>query len=183
MTSVMVLVGSVRAGRFGSRVGDWVEEHLSAADVDTDLVDLAALSIPPDMTMCPDVRSFASRVGRADAVVVVTPEYNHGYPGPLKIAIDALRDEWRAKPVAFVSYGGLAGGLRAVEALRPVFAELNAMTIRETVSLHNPWAPADDPDTDWPSKDAEQALDQLLRVLLWWTDATRLGLSRAPYPA
>jgi NAD(P)H-dependent FMN reductase len=183
MIRVMILVGSVRTGRFGSRVGDWVEKHLSRAGVESDLVDLAGLSFPPSMTACPDVRSFADHVSRADAVIVVTPEYNHGYPGPLKTAIDALREEWRAKPVAFVSYGGLAGGLRAVEALRPVFAELCAMTIREPVSLHSPWGPADDPETDWPGPEAETALDRLLTVLLWWTETVRLGLRTAPYPA
>ena len=59
---------------------------------------------------------------------------NHGYPGGLKIAIDTLRDEWRTKPVGFVSYGA-AGGLRAVEQLRPVFAELHAVTMRDAVSF------------------------------------------------
>lgn len=179
MIRVMILVGSVRAGRFGSGVGDWVAERLSAAGVEGDLVDLAALSFPPDMSLSPDVTAFAGHVSRADAVIVVTPEYNHGYPGPLKTAIDALREPWHAKPVAFVSYGGLAGGLRAVEGLRPVFAELGAMTIRETVSLHNPWAPGG----DRPGTEAEQALDRLLTVLRWWAGATRLGLRHAPYPA
>jgi NAD(P)H-dependent FMN reductase len=183
MIRVMILVGSVRTGRFGSRVGDWTAKQLTRAGVEGDLVDLAALSFPPDMTACPDVTSFAAHVAEADAVIVVTPEYNHGYPGPLKTAIDALRDEWRAKPVAFVSYGGLAGGLRAVEGLRPVFAELRAMTIRETVSLHNPWGPADDPNADWPGREAEEAFDLMLSVLLWWTDAVRLGRRAAPYPA
>lgn len=183
MNSVMVLVGSVRVGRFGSRVGAWVAERLAKAEVDVDLVDLAGLSFPRDMTPCPDVNAFAGHVARADAVIVVTPEYNHGYPGPLKTAIDALREEWRAKPVAFVSYGGLAGGLRAVEGLRPVFAELHAMTVRETVSLHNPWGPADDPASGWPPAEAEEALDRLLGVLLWWVGAVRLGRAAAPYPA
>lgn len=83
-------------------------------------------------------------------------------------AIDALREQWRAKPVAFVSYGGMAGGLRAVEALRPVFAELHAVTIRDTVSLHNPWAPADDPNIDYPDNASARALMQMMRQLLWW---------------
>ena len=61
-------------------------------------------------------------IDRADAFVVVTPEYNHSYPASLKQAIDVLNAPWRRKPVAFVSYGGLSGGLRAVEHLRQVFA-------------------------------------------------------------
>jgi NAD(P)H-dependent FMN reductase len=179
---VVVLVGSVRAGRFGVRIGDWVHKHLAGADVDADLVDLADLSFPSDMSSSADVTAFAARIGRADAVIVVTPEYNHSYPGPLKTAIDALRTEWQAKPVAFVSYGGMSGGLRAVEALRPVFAELHAMTIRETVSLHNPWGPADDPEMDFPDAGCDEALAQLVRVLLWWAEATHDARRRAPYP-
>ncbi len=71
--------------------------------------------------------------------VVVTPEYNHSFPGPLKAAIDRHVTPWQAKPVGFVSYGGISGGLRAVEHLRQVFAELHAVTVRETVSFI--WAP------------------------------------------
>lgn len=77
----------------------------------------------------------------------------------------------------------MSGGLRAVEALRPVFPELHAVTIRDTVSLHSPWGPADDPSADFPGAASEEALSQLLRVLLWWAEATRGGLRRAPYPA
>jgi NAD(P)H-dependent FMN reductase len=130
-----------------------------------------------------DVASFAARVDRADAIVVVTPEYNHSYPGPLKTAIDALREQWRAKPVAFVSYGGMAGGLRAVEALRLVFAELHAVTMRDTVSLHNPWVPAEDPAIDYPDAASAQALAQMMRQLLWWAEALRAARQRVPYPA
>jgi len=65
-------------------------------------------------------------IGRA--FVVVTPEYNHGYPAPLKSLIDSVGREWQAKPVAFVSYGGVSGGLRAVEQLRQVFAKLHMVT-------------------------------------------------------
>ena len=56
----------------------------------------------------------------ADAFVFVTPEYNHGYPASLKNAIDYLNQEWRYKPVGFVSYGGVAAGTRSVEQLQQV---------------------------------------------------------------
>jgi len=72
----------------------------------------------------------------ADAYVVVTPEYNHSFPASLKHAIDLYREEWRAKVVGFVSYGGVGGGLRAVEQLRSVFAELHTTSVRDSVSFH-----------------------------------------------
>lgn len=179
---VAVIIGSVRDGRFGARIGAWVQKCLAESSVDADVIDLADLSFPPSMRQHPDVVSFAARIGRARAVVVVTPEYNHSYPGPLKAAIDALREQWKVKPVAFVSYGGMAGGLRAVEVLRLVFAELHAVTVRDTVSLHNPWGPADDPNIDYPDSASAQALQQMMRQLLWWADASQRAQQRAPYP-
>lgn len=180
---VALVIGSVRNGRFGARVGAWVHKCLAEAGIDVDIIDLADLTFPPDMGEHPDIASFAARIGCADAVAVVTPEYNHSYPGPLKMAIDTLHEQWRAKPIGFVSYGGMSGGLRAVEALRLVFAELHAVTIRETVSLHNPWGPADDPAVDYPDAASTEALHRMTRQLLWWADALRAARHREPYPA
>ena len=85
-----------------------------------DVIDLATVDLPVVLTRHPDraVDEYLARLDRADAFVVVTPEYNHSFPAPLKNAIDWAFRQWQAKPVAFVSYGGLAGGLRAVEQLR-----------------------------------------------------------------
>jgi NAD(P)H-dependent FMN reductase len=179
---VTTIIGSVRQGRFGVHVGAWVHKQLVEAGTVADVVDLAELTFPHTMGGHPDVTSFTDRIGRADAFVVVVPEYNHSYPGPLKTAIDTVRDEWRAKPVGFVSYGGMSGGLRAVEALRLVFAELHAVTIRDTVSLHNPWGPAADPAVEYPDRAAAEALHAMARQLLWWADALRTARHRETYP-
>ena len=69
----------------------------------------------------------------------MTPEYNHSFPAALKNVIDWHGPQWHVKPVGFVSYGGISGGLRAVEQLRLVFAELHAVGIRDTVSFHSAW--------------------------------------------
>lgn len=111
-----------------------------------DVIDLADTRVPS--------AELADRIGAADAFVVVTPEYNHSYPGPLH-AIDSVGEQWRAKPVGFVSYGGVSGGLRAVEPLRVVFAELHAVTIRERLrGLATPGSLArrlrDDRTHAWP---------------------------------
>ena len=103
----------------------------------------------------------------------MTPEYNHSYPASLKQAIDVLNAPWRRKPVAFVSYGGMSGGLRAVEHLRGVFAELHATTIRETVSLHRHPLLFDEAgdliDPAGPAAAAKVMLDDLV----WWAAALR----------
>lgn len=171
-----VLVASNRPGRFGPTVAAWFTAHASRReDVAVDVFDLAEVDIPSE--------DFAVAVAAADAVVVVTPEYNHSFPGPLKVAIDSLRDEWFAKPVAFVSYGGISGGLRAVEALRLVFAELHAVTIRETVSFALAWERF---DADGSPKDpgpAEAAATRLLDQLTWWAATVRTGRTERAYVA
>ncbi|GAA1943929.1 hypothetical protein GCM10009837_82470 [Streptomyces durmitorensis] len=134
----------------------------------------------------PTVRDwFVSVAGlaAADAFVVITPEYNHSFPADLKHAIDWHLDEWRAKPVGFVSYGGVAGGLRAVEQLRLVFAELHAPTMRDTVSFHGAWhrfGPDGQPhDAEGPAGAAKVMLDQLA----WWAVTLRDGKAARAYTA
>ena len=175
-----VIVGSTRDGRRGRAVADWYVRTIAADDrVTADLVDLADMDLPPRFTFHAHdgVAELTSRLDRADAFVIVTPEYNHSYPAALKAAIDYGKAEWYRKPVAFVSYGGLSGGLRAVEHLRGVFAELHATGIRETVSFHGPFngfgddGPSD-PDT------ALQAVRIQLDDLVWWASTLRAGRDR-----
>ena len=171
-----VLVGSIRPGRFGPTVAAWFASQARQRQALTvDVLDLADLEIPG--------AGFAAAIAGADAVVVVTPEYNHSFPGPLKTAVDSLRSEWFAKPVAFVSYGGISGGLRAVEALRLVFAELHAVTVRETVSF--PLA-CEQFDGDGLRKDpaaATEAATRLLEQLSWWASTLRTGRASRAYVA
>lgn len=168
-----VIVGSVREGRFGPTVARWFIGRAGLCnDLSADVVDLAA---PPDP------RRFASRIDAADAFVVVTPEYNHGYPGPLKTAIDSASSEWHAKPVGFVSYGGLSGGLRAVEQLRVVFAELHAVTVRETVSFHGARARFDEHGQPRDADAVDAAAGALLDQLAWWARALREARAASPY--
>jgi NAD(P)H-dependent FMN reductase len=152
-----VIVASTREGRFGPTVAAWFAgEAADRTDLEVEVVDLAEAS------------TVTRKLAAADAFVVVTPEYNHSYPAPLKAMIDGHFHEWLAKPVGFVSYGGLSGGLRAVEHLRPVFAELHAVTVRDTVSFHGGrscFGPAGRPlDPEAPGVAARLLLDRLT----WW---------------
>jgi NAD(P)H-dependent FMN reductase len=139
--------------------------------VEVDVVDL--LGLPEG--------EFAGRVGLADAVVVVTPEYNHSFPGALKTQIDTAYREWQAKPVGFVSYGGVSGGLRAVEQLRLVFAELGGVTVRETVSFHGPHGQFDGAGVLREPAAAEGAVKRLLDQLVWWGVTLREARAVRPY--
>ncbi|MBP2368246.1 NADPH-dependent FMN reductase [Pseudonocardia parietis] len=167
-----VIIGSVRTGRFGPTVARWFAEELHGRDdVVVDLVDLAEADLSPGLDRTDE--NLRRRLGAADAFVVVTPEYNHSYPAGLKSAIDAFHTEWAAKPVGFVSYGGLSGGIRAVEHLRTVFVELHAVPVRDGVSLHEFWALFDADGNLADDGAAATAAHVLTDQLVWWGHTLR----------
>jgi NAD(P)H-dependent FMN reductase len=168
-----VILASVRDGRFGPVIASWLLRQVQADGYfNPVLIDLAET--------LPDT-AFAQAVYDAAAIVIVTPEYNHSFPGQLKVAIDGLGPEWRAKPVGFVSYGGLSGGLRSVEALRLVLAELDAVPVRNTVSLHSAAALFDEHGELIDPDPAGDALLALLDALAWWSAALRDALKARPF--
>jgi NAD(P)H-dependent FMN reductase len=185
---VAVILASNREGRFAPVVADWLLSRTAGhPGIETDLIDVAELDLPFALTYRPgpDVQArlagVSPRLAAADAFVVVTPEYNHSYPAPLKNLIDWHHAEWQAKPVAFVSYGGVSGGLRAVEHLRQVFAELHAVSLRDTVSFHNAGALFDDEGRHKDPVVVDTAAKTLLDQLTWWGSALRDAKAVRPY--
>lgn len=184
---LMVITASTRNGRFGPTAAEWFVERAGRhGGLEIDPVDLAEVDLPHTLTDDEEpepepVVALRERMIAADAFVVVTPEYNHGYPASLKTAIDWYLPEWEAKPVGFVSYGGLAGGLRAVEQLRLIFAAVGATTLKDVVSFHSYWDQFDI-DCSWPKEPerASSAAKVLLDQLVWWARALRDA--RAGYP-
>ncbi|MFD5630495.1 NADPH-dependent FMN reductase [Streptomyces sp. NPDC127072] len=183
---VAVVLGSNREGRFGPVVADWLLGRIRERDdFLPEVVDVASVLLPTTLSPSPGAAAELAKVtpalAAADAFVVLTPEYNHSFPAGLKNLIDWHYTEWRAKPVALVSYGGLAGGLRAAEHLRQVFAELHAVTVRDTVSFHGAGAAFDAEghprDSTGPKAAAEVMLDQLA----WWARALREARVKRPY--
>ncbi|PYE19185.1 NAD(P)H-dependent FMN reductase [Williamsia limnetica] len=153
------IIASVRTGRIGPDIARWFLEQIDAGGPEFEVIDLAE----------PTGAGTTRMLEHADGFVIVTPEYNHSYPGELKILIDAHRSEWKHKPVMFVSYGGMSGGLRAVEHLRTVFAELYAVGTRNGVVIHAPWSHVDDGILtldDTAAASARQAMDELI----WWAE-------------
>jgi NAD(P)H-dependent FMN reductase len=185
---LVVINSSLREGRFGPTVARWSLGRIAErADLDVDYLDLADHPLPLRLSQQPssedqaELSKVAPRLARADAFVVVTPEYNHSFPASLKNLLDWHYTEWRAKPVGFVSYGGLAGGLRAVEQLRPVFAELHAVTARDVVSFHNAWEQFT-PDGELVDPGpAAAAAKTMLDQLVWWGRALRKAREEQPY--
>jgi NAD(P)H-dependent FMN reductase len=145
MPRLMVIVASTRPGRVGRKVADWfVEQAVANAAFDIDVVDLAELALPfVDEPNHPTLRQYtkqhtldwSAKVAAADAFVFVMPEYNFGFNAPLKNAIDFLFHEWHYKPVAFVSYGAVSGGLRAVQMMKQVVTAVKMFPVYEAVSI------------------------------------------------
>lgn len=187
--NLAVITGSVREGRFAPVVAEWFAGRARRrADLRVDLVDPAVTPAPPlgaapaDTAEAAAWEALAARLAAADAFAVVTPEYNRSFPAPLKQLIDAHSTEWQAKPVGFVSYGGVSGGLRAVEQLRLIFAELHAVTVRDTVSFHRAWERFDAGGNP-KDPESEAAAEVLLDRLSWWGRALRDARAVRPYAA
>jgi NAD(P)H-dependent FMN reductase len=178
-----VIIGSTREGRAGEAVARWVAALAGRrGDLEVDVLDLAEFDLPARYlsTVPPPVAAFTGRLDRADAFVIVTPEYNHSFPASLKQALDFGYDEWRAKPVGFVAYGHGSEGVYAVEHLRAVCTELHMATVRDRVAvdLLDPGVRDGLPDGDArPAREATAMLDQLA----WWGAALRDARARRPY--
>ncbi|HEY8982960.1 MAG TPA: NAD(P)H-dependent oxidoreductase [Streptomyces sp.] len=187
-----VITGSARPQRLSATVAEWfVAQARVRADLALDVIDLADVSLPldgpvldPSPQAKEELENTGPRLAEADAFVVVTPEYNHSFPAVLKNFIDWHLIEWRAKPVGFVSHGGgVGGGLRAVEQLRQVFAELHAVTVRDTVSFHGGQAAFDEHGNPRDAEGCGGAAKKMLDQILWWATALREARARHPYAA
>jgi NAD(P)H-dependent FMN reductase len=164
VNTLMIIVGSVRPGRIGLPIAQWVQRE-AATRFDVDLVDLVELDLPfMDEPNHPAKRQYtkqhtldwSARVDAADAILLVTPEYNHSYSPALKNALDYLHAEWWRKPVGFVSYGGVSGGTRGVVALEPVTNGLGL--VRAGAAVEIPFAGAQVKDGVFTPSEKESAI-------------------------
>jgi len=185
VNKIEVIIGSTRAGRFSERVATWVVEYLSAhGSFDVEVVDLRDYPLPffdgtpPALTQRDYPNQDVGRLGRkldeADGFVVLTAEYNHGYPAVLKNAMDHTFVEWRRKPITFVGWGNV-GGARAIEQLRQVAVEFEMAPLRHAVHILpdvlRPARTAEDPFDTSVFAPLEPRLKLLASDLGWWTVA------------
>jgi NAD(P)H-dependent FMN reductase len=140
-----IIVGTTREGRFSERVASWVTERLADhPGFDIEVVDLRSHPLPFFDGAAPartgreyprdDVARFGQAIDRADGYIVLAAEYNHGYPGVLKNAMDWTFVEWRRKPITFIGWGNV-GGARAIQQLRQVAVEYEMAPLRHAVHI------------------------------------------------
>ncbi|HEY4970562.1 MAG TPA: NADPH-dependent FMN reductase [Steroidobacteraceae bacterium] len=144
MLRIGIIVGTTRPGRKADAVAKWVLGIAKArTDATYEIVEIVDYKLPLlDEPMPPSMgnyahehtRKWAAKIASLDGYVFVTPEYNHSISGSLKNAIDFLYHEWTNKAAGFVSYG-TTGGVRAVEHLRGIAAELQIADVRAHVSM------------------------------------------------
>jgi NAD(P)H-dependent FMN reductase len=142
MTKIQIITGSTRPGSFNPQPVEWIAGLASQReDIEVEIVDINDYSLPLlDEPVTPMMHQYskdhtikwADKIAEADGFIFVTPEYNHSTSAALKNAIDYLNLEWNNKAAGFVSYGS-AGGVRAVEHLRGICAELHIATVRDQV--------------------------------------------------
>ncbi|GAB2898079.1 NADPH-dependent FMN reductase [Streptomyces mayteni] len=180
-----IVIGSIRDGRSGHTVGNWFKDEAGKHGAfDVDVVDMR--DAPPPLILGneppAELAATTEKLEAADAFVIVTPEYNHSYPASIKSLIDWHYTQWRAKPVGFVSYGGHACGLRAVEALRLVLAEMHAVTVRDCVSfgMYSGNGFGEDGQPSEP-EGANGAAKVLLDQIAWWATALKEAKAKKPY--
>ena len=177
---IPLLLGTVRQDRVSERVANLLLKHIQDkhAEIHTDLFDARNFDIPDDDegTNLRDRNPlWRDAIIRADGLIIVTPEYNHSYPGSLKRALDVLLQEYIHKPVALCGVSaGWAGGARAIEALVPVVRELG-LTVTFT-DLYFPRAATAVSDEGIPSDESVyNRIDAFLEELVWMSSTLKWG--------
>jgi NAD(P)H-dependent FMN reductase len=177
------IICSTRPGRVGPAVATWFNDRAKEhGKFDAVLVDLADFNLPIfDEPLHPRLQKYehahtkawSASVAAADAFVFVTPEYNYGPPPSLLNALNFLSLEWNYKPASFVSYGGVSGGLRAVQLEKQTLTALKMMPIPEAVAIPSMAQHLDQNRTfvsnDLIDASVKPALDELHR----WAEALK----------
>lgn len=180
-----VITGSTRPRRKGPLFAGWFS-GLAKADgrFEVHEIDLAHFDLPIlDEPSHPKLRNYAhahtkawsKSVNGADAFAFVMPEYNHGYNAALKNALDYLHEEWAGKPVGFVSYGGVSGGIRAVQQLKLVVCALGMLPTRRSVHITLAGHTINQQGRFTPSAPHEEAATAMLNELARMTNRQSNG--------
>src|SRR6267142_2256220 len=181
MLKIAVIIGSTRPGRVGESVAKWTYELAkNRTDAAFELVDIKDFNLPLlDEPVPPSMgryskehtKTWAAKINSFDGYVFVTPEYNHSICGALKNAIDFLFREWNNKAAGFVGYGS-AGGVRAVEHLRLVMAEVQVATVRNQVTL-SLFTDFENFSVFKPGPTKEQSVNEMFDQVIAWGGALK----------
>ncbi|MBI3420636.1 MAG: NAD(P)H-dependent oxidoreductase [Candidatus Sungbacteria bacterium] len=173
-----VILGTAREGRRSEHAARFVHEELQKREeVQTDFWDVRDFRLPAtndNQESSALVKKYREMVAAVDGLIIVTPEYNHSYPGELKMMLDMAYEEYEHKPVALCGAGGGMGGVRAVEQLRSVIIELKAMPILEAVYFSN-IGDLFDAEGKITNPAYHERVQKLLDELVWYAKALKVA--------
>ena len=174
---IPIILGTVRKGRMSALAANlMLTEVARRPKIETELIDIATMPLPTDNAgEAIKDPSFAAKMNRADALVIVSPEYNHGYSGLLKHVLDSCLKEYIHKAVGIVGVSaGPFGGVRGIEDLLPVVRELGLVNIFWDVNFANVQNVFDS-----AGKLKDEAflgrIDNFLKELVWMARTLRHG--------
>jgi NAD(P)H-dependent FMN reductase len=178
-----IIVGSTRPGRIGPVYAEWLEkfarEHGGFKPVITDIAtfNLPVLDEPhhPRLGKYENehTKAWSKAIDAADAFVFVTPEYNYFAAPAIVNAVDYLSNEWAYKPAGFLSYGGVSGGMRAVQAVKPLLTTVKVMPIPEAVALPMHSNLRDESGAFNPGAHVLSGAKAMLDELVRWSEALK----------
>jgi NAD(P)H-dependent FMN reductase len=179
---IPVILGTTRMGRMSAHVARLLTEEVSKqAGVETDLIDIAGLPLPTnDAGEAIKEGAFSSKMDRADGLVIVAPEYNHGYSGLLKHVLDSCLKEYIHKAVGIIGVSaGPFGGTRVIQNLLPVMRELGLVTIFWDVNFSTVQNSFDG-NGKLLDPSYVRRIDKFLKELIWMSRTLRYGRENVP---
>lgn len=181
MLKIQVIVGSTRDNRHGLQVAEWIFNLAkSYSDWGVEIVDLKEWDLPMYNEPKPEIaQKWMAKIAEADGYIIVTPEYNHGYPASLKNALDYPYEEWEKKAVGFVGYSrGRGAGIRSVEQLRQVAVELNMANVPTAIYVANAWEAFEENGNPKDLK-LNDLVKEFFDDLEWWVKALKDARGKA----
>ena len=176
---IYIIVGSVREGRTAIKVAGWVNRELQSyayATVQAEIVDLKEWNLPffagshPPATGIydqPKQQEWADKIAQADAIIFISPEYNHGYSPALKNALDYLGKEWQGKPAAYIGYGA-TNGSRSIDQIRQVGTQLGLVDTNAVIEIRDIFARNKDysfQGNEFDNKNLKAVVDRLIQYV------------------
>ncbi len=180
MFNIAIISSSVRIGRQSHKVALYFHNYISENKLaNAEILDLKEFNFPvmeERLSLTPNPtdaqKLFSEKIMKADAVIVVSPEYNSGYPASLKNAIDLLYNEWYHKPIGLVSVSsGAFGGVNALALLQNIFLKVRAVPIAVPFPVPLVQNNFDDAGNAVNKEATDKRAATFLKELLWYTEA------------
>jgi len=182
MPHIAILSASVRTGRMSHRVALYFKQYIEQHEIATcEILDLQAYDFPvfhERLRLQPEpsaqVLEFAGNIKNADGVLIITPEYNGGYPASLKNVVDLLYDEWRRKPIAISTVSdGVFGGTQVITALQFTLWKIRAWTVPAMFPVPKISEALDETGKAKDAESMDKRAKPFLDELLWCIEAKK----------